>query len=396
MNFSELISLFSPNLSEFSNTDDKPTSYYKRIVCLVDGSGSTLNVGSLGRRFSKVEVPKSKPIFVAECEGVAHVLAKFSNEFNMEDVSLEVVSFSEKIVKAEPIKTNSEGIYNVAKEFIRYVTAEGSGTYTLGALNAVFENHDKVDTLLILATDGQPNDTISQSDKNIKTIIIEYLNSLYKSYNENGKKLDCIVIGAGSIMESAGENIKSHINTSASVRGKYQYLGSAAECDIKFLHEIAEVFDNSAYFPACNDYTELLTALDEFTFNIKGEIVSVGRKWRVVLESGLAPVEPLVNSALERLPNNTPFVAYTSYGFYMFCKNGLTGFQVKVKDQPYKKDIAYVVSKSPFKILDFNTLFGSKYIGDTIFTMVDEHEGTTLTGTLELTSSQYLRIRELI
>jgi hypothetical protein len=262
--YCDILQTFTPILPEF-NSGEKSENIWERIVVLIDVSGSTNNNNGrcdrggrgLPETDSNIENNITKPIIIAELEGVSHVLAKLANEFNITNTLFEFYSFSSNLHMVTKTNMNSTQIYSYAKNLTKYVVPEFNGKNTYTSLESVFRDVPRVPTLLCLATDGQPTD-------HSKDDVIELMNLVKELYVDS--RLDHIIIGAGSIMKSNGV-IASRTVTRKSGRNNYEdtRIEGHSECDLTFLHRLVDTSTNiGTYLPSYGDYKELLNEMNIF------------------------------------------------------------------------------------------------------------------------------------
>jgi hypothetical protein len=115
---------------------------------------------------------------------------------------------------------------------------------------------------LIIATDGRPTDGPEGEES--------FATAVSKMFPRSTTRM--IAIGAGSISTGIGGRSSqlyrggnaipsptSSPHSHAATTG-----GGDSECNIKFIVELAKVFDESVYVPACNDYSILIATLAQF------------------------------------------------------------------------------------------------------------------------------------
>jgi len=280
---------FTKELSS-SNKNNCP---YAEIWIVLDCSGSTRNFdGGDGGGLSRVsqiqpniETPliTTKPIILAEIDGVSHTLELLMSRFNMSNVKLVLLPFSTSYSIWEcEIESNEKLCALINKDFIN-IPYEGGCTELVPPLKHLERacSNSKSKILSIIATDGQP------SNKTGALAIVKNIR----------KKCDLIVIGAGSIGTGActdlcfrGRNVanidpaklqtlvaigavsNATLNVIQDVANRKRAIVNSggsighSECDINYLKEMVNDSEASAslYVGAYKDYSELKSDVKSF------------------------------------------------------------------------------------------------------------------------------------
>ena len=284
--FSSISDKFSPELPEFMADETKKMECpYNIIICYIDVSGSTFNVGGRfgcrGYHKRNVEVEntnkKTKIICIAEMECISHLFVSMANRFIFKtNMIVKVKTFSDYIYDGAVLNNvTSESLYEFAKIFPMDLIFNSSSTAT----NLVFDdiNQSNVSThktLCVLATDGQPNDKIITMDS-VKKLIDKI-------------KLQCftmMIIGSGSISSekvlpfSRSSRNGIVMDISITMRNenhfdekKIRSGASYSECDIEYIRSLLDFFSSSEnlkniYVGAYGDYNDAIIAFDKFFIN---------------------------------------------------------------------------------------------------------------------------------
>jgi hypothetical protein len=388
-----LMETFTPELDTFYE-GPKTIGPWKKIICIVDVSGSTNNQsGRGGRRGMNVpvsdetnnldETVKTKPIIIAELEGVAHTLSKLSNSFNL-DTMFEFHSFSSNIHEGIKKQINSKDLYDISSKLNTCVVTEFGSTHTKNALVKVLTD-TSVPTLFIMATDGQPNDIT-------KAQLIDYMETIKTKFGEI--RLDHIIIGAGSIMES-GSCIASR--TVTRTEGRYNYddtrVQDYSECDLTFLHQFVDTSNAiGTYLPAFKDYADLKKELETFVKCVIDDVQMLSG-WKVKLDENVGDLPEQISNALHFVNQNGSVIFNTPFGTYMFTKtsNNL-GYQTKITNLPDLN--GYNVVNTPFGTAKYSELFGQKYDQNGVHITLKK-DTYYLSVPIELDSGGFARMRQI-
>ena len=187
------------------------SSPWKELQFVIDCSGSTDNSRGGGRGTSRggmdnqttlsspTEQPKTKIIAIAELEGVGTTIAELANKYNMTGTIIYLYSFGSSVFNCilpnsqYKVTTNENlqiELLNILDTLIVY---EGGGTALLPALQKVF-SMCKQQSMLVIATDGQPNTGGS---------VEEVCTYMKQELQKDNCPITCVIaIGAGSIQEN--------------------------------------------------------------------------------------------------------------------------------------------------------------------------------------------------
>jgi hypothetical protein len=216
---------------------------------------------------------KTKIIAIAELEGICTTLAILAASYNMIGVTLSIVSFDqtyyESLFGVYTIRNNATFQTEFLDQLAKNSAYRGIGcTALLPTLRSSVDyiNTRNEKTLLIIATDGQPNEGGNTPE------IIAYLDPILK--DDRTLIPFIFTIGAGSIDIGTSacngnkrfeicsrytKDIASMQRASSVVRG---------ECNNLFLIEITSLSEHGLYCPACTDYSELTQAVTEFVNDV--------------------------------------------------------------------------------------------------------------------------------
>lgn len=307
------IEKFEPHLPELNNQKMKKSPDY--IYILIDTSGSTCPTsgcgggryggsgrfsGSSSGRFSAStstqnintqnitteQESKTKCIILAETEMIAHILVLMANYYDFSDgVTLVITSFSSNLkICVNDTNVTPEKLYDIAKNLDKILEVEFGGTNTADAINSV-KIYPEKNHLVILASDGRPDDETKTIDSSIKLLLDAV------AHNSG---LGFVTVGAGKILESDGtvsdifnrnlpisqqtiNNIVTKRNSTVDqivTRNSGRTSGgwvtsnynSSETCNIGFLTQLAQNSNNigGAYIPAYRDYKEGIERFTEF------------------------------------------------------------------------------------------------------------------------------------
>lgn len=379
---------FSPKLIEFNN-QSKPKFPYKTLIIKIDVSGSTDNSyirgGVRGEKQISSEIDqkidsndnklKTKCILIAEMEGVSHVMAELANAFEISNLKIELCSFSSDNHYSDKTKiNNSLELYNLALNLREHIFPELGGTNTLKTLKSSFDLNNNSDTLVIIATDGHPNDHVIEGDA--KSAVISYMNSVSQYLKSKNKRLDMLVIGAGSIMESATKICARIVGRNDNLRGDYSQfqVSGSAECDIVFLHKLVDTSVGiGAYLPSYRDYSELKETTQKFIEMVINDVDSTTlSEWKVRLDSSLTNLPTYISDRLNIINNRESIIGFVSFilnkkecgGYYLFTKtDNNQGYQIRLNitslDKFDQKTILDV-SKNSYKNKDYIQIYSTK------------------------------------
>jgi hypothetical protein len=212
---------FDPNLLEFCGSDKNIRSLWEQIIVLCDTSGSTINEydnNNMNHRRGAYQysdqlmvirksghldelenetVLKNKPVIYTQEEGIAHILVHLANNFNMTNVKFILASFDNDcyIVK-NVIITISYELYLYAWSLDSLITKKFTSTNLTNALNTTINDFDK-NTLLILASDGRPNNVKQVFDK---------MNNIIDGFSEKNKIIDIFAFKSKNVSTITDNN----------------------------------------------------------------------------------------------------------------------------------------------------------------------------------------------
>ena len=301
---------------------------WKQIYIIIDCSGSTDNTlrSTRGMATNTTEEPKlqSKIIAIAQLEGISRTIAELTNKYNMTGTAIVLHSFGSSIYKcllpnSQYVVTTNENLQNeLLNNLDKLIVYDGGGTALLPALREVF-SICKLNSMLVIATDGQPN-----TEGNTETVCIYMKQELQKE----SCPITCLIaIGAGSIQENQHMfygNRASHVfskNDSCDERDKIRKAiadmnDCHRECNNLFLLNLAELAIEGIYCPACTDYSELSTTLQEY-FN--GTHVA---KYKTILDNNkFGDLLPFVNHTFSTMPERKAVIVNTLYGYYFITRD---------------------------------------------------------------------------
>lgn len=349
--------MFEPKLSNFNTTDKKEKCPWEKFISIIDESGSTNNTSSrIGSRFrnrrqsidddidevtqvNDTNEVKTKIIYIAEEEALSHIFVELSNKYDMTGVILVLTSFSTtcdpEVVRV--LKSSIE-LYDMANQIDSLLTKQFGSTDLTLALKTTITDYTK-DTLLILASDGRPDNCIT---------VLSTFDECIKNFDKNNKKIDMFCIGAGSIQESVngsnnyvsrrGNNNLNNTNDMLISRIK---SSSGAECDQEFLQSLTEKANTGGYAGAFCDYSQLMIGFNNFLNNLK--------RWKVGLDTGFADINDIEQEIMNNLEldnNKFAIVFRPNFGHYVICSNGENSYQLAVKKvNDYLSNIDYPINQ---------------------------------------------------
>lgn len=335
--------MFAPNIINFDTSMVTKEKFpWTKFISIIDESGSTNNSYGRGRggrsRFrttvndeankdttdeETTDEVKTKVIYLAEEEALAHIYVELANKYDMTGVTLVLASFS-TTCKPELTKVlqSSLELYNLAKQINTILNKEFGSTNLTLALETILT--DFKDTLLILASDGRPDDCTST---------LTVLDNIIEQFNKNEKRLDIFCIGVGSIQESTNGSSnyvsrRGHLNldrTNEELLSRVR-SSSSAECNQEFLQALTEKGNTGGYAGAFKDYSQLMIGFKNFLANL--------RTWKVILDTGLMDLDPVEQQIMNDLSNDGnkfAIVFRPNFGHYVLCSNGLQSYQLAVK-----------------------------------------------------------------
>lgn len=316
---------------------DKPNAPWSNFVICLDVSGSTNNMysgrgGGRSRRGSgyclgpdNEPVSKTPPIIVAEMKGIAITLALLANSFNVE-ANCDLICFSTELTHSNVRFDTSAAMHEYARNFQHHVTTEFGSTATKPALEYAFADKRVQDTLLIIATDGQPTTGGTEKD------ILDFMDAIKRQFVVAEARLDLVVIGAGSIMETHGETSTMCTRTvGRSVRGNT--YASGAECNLAFLHDLKQAStDVGVYLPACGEYEILIETMKRMIAEVVTGVQNI--RWIVQLDGSCSYLPDSVNQKLAKIKTSDGLLLVdlvSTFGSYLFDVHDRTlSFQVKL------------------------------------------------------------------
>jgi hypothetical protein len=353
-NLCHLIDSFDKNnqfLPKFDNFScNMKTPNFKKIVILIDTSGSTNNTGgsrgcSSRGGYSSVDttntpsetISETKIILLAELEGTAHVLFLLAQKYNLNGILLIILTFDSTVNKYTNTLTltSSDELVNIANSLPAYVGGMFSSTATDRALKtAMLDNEISPtfeDTYLILSTDGQPND---------KPNTLAVMNDVVAQYSLVKKNITLISIGAGSIQQSAtgsaGRYCTRH-GDQTEFRANLPSTSSYSECDNGFLINLVSSVGEGCYLPSFKDYSVLKQTFNDFLNH-----TNVAQKWQIDLgdnnQYNWVNMDDEISQLLEI---NEPLINISNRGSYLLIPNTNTQLRVSLIDsnEIQKEDI---------------------------------------------------------
>jgi len=348
------------------------------VTVLIDVSGSTNNTGvgygSGGRcrgggkilcRGGKLlpttdndtedqpEIPKlkTKPIIVAELDGVSWFSKSLFEKYEMAGVTLNICTFGSQAKNLRFDLTSSAHMASIVTKLTQYVYADFGGTALSLGLNEIFPSGFEAtnDTLLVLASDGQPD-----SPGNVKSL----MGVVFDKFKNAQKKLHILTIGAGSVGQGTGAlgqmtaefGPEFWCRSSKTTCVTTSVLGpkcGSTECNSPFLMDFAHKFATgcAGYTPACRNYDRVkecaVKFLDELALDTNEKrwlyysFENNCEKWK--------EYSPEVNSLIERVArhNNDKdktlslFVEVPGVGWYFISPIHYLQVTVTLTEQQY-------------------------------------------------------------
>ena len=338
--------MFNPTLSSFNRSSSMP--YFGQMIVLADTSGSTNNSGFRGRfpRGSRsatnltestngLDESTTKTITIAISEGIAHTFVELANAFDMTGVKLVLGSFDSdyhQSVNAE--LESSQQLYDFATKLDSMLVKQFSSTNMTKGLDRAFEDFTK-NTLLIIASDGRPDDPTS---------VLTKLDEISQKFKANSKTFDSFVIGAGSIQESVhgSTNICTmrHINRSVDNVSNERMIerirtNSSAECDHEFLKFMMEKARVGAYSGAYKDYKDLISGFKLFIEQIHTYDPYKDKAFHVRIGSNLIKLSDDVQDKIKKLieiGGDYLNVQFNGEDYILAIANGIEPYQIHVKE----------------------------------------------------------------
>lgn len=339
---------FSPILDEYSINSSRTS--IEQIIVLLDTSGSTHNNGSRGRCRREIiqdTEETTKAIMYAISEGASHCLSLLSNSFNLQNVKFILASFDSGYHQSLNIVLDSSSeLYEYAKNLDSLLIKEFSSTdMTLGLISS-FNDFTK-NTLLILASDGRPNDSTS---------VLRELDRITYNFKINSKTLDIFIIGAGSIQESldGSRNFSSvrysrhFLDISNDQIIQHMRTNSTAECDHKFLTYLSEKGRIGAYSGAYKDYSDLKIGFINFLEQIKNYQPYQEKSFYVKLDNGNSKLSDELQYQLKTLIKNNGDYLLTEFNrqyYIIIIAEGIQPYQIHVEEiHDYNSTINYNIN----------------------------------------------------
>lgn len=341
--------MFNPTLATFNKSSSVPI--FGQMIVLADTSGSTNNVETRGRysrrSYSNINVIEpsntesdmpaentTKPITIAISEGIAHTFAELANTFDMTGVKLVLGSFDSNYhqsVNAE-LKSSKE-LYDFATQIDSMLVKDFSSTNMTKGLDSAFEDFKK-NTLLIIASDGRPDDPNS---------VLEKLDEISQKFKANSKTFDSFVIGAGSIQESVhgSTNICSmrHNRSVENVSNERMMdrirSNSSAECDHEFLKFMMEKARVGAYSGAYKDYKDLISGFKIFVDQVQTYDPYKDKSFHVKIGSNLIKLSDDVQNKIKKLIDiggDYLNVQFNGEDYILAIANGVEPYQIHVQE----------------------------------------------------------------
>ncbi len=326
--------------------------------CIVlDTSGSTNNIGGRGggrfSRFGGNSLPsagasatpaKTKPIYIAEEEGLGHLLVYLSNKLNLKGKRFKIASFDTtcKVAFDETLKS-SDDLYDFACVVGSKLEKNFGSTNLTGAILETVSDFTK-NTLLIILSDGRPDDAMSVIER------MDYINSMFK---KNNKKLYVFTVGAGSISDSVGGTKTSYSfrgfrNTGLKNESALKSLSSSGgECDKKFLEFISEKGFFGSYAGTYGDYSDLKKSFAQYLEYIQTFTQMKRKPWSVKLGENVVQLQEPVQQCMESLRvsgRDYALIFDQQRGYYIYSfGDGSEPYQMHVEPVgDYHSEIDYV------------------------------------------------------
>jgi hypothetical protein len=326
--------------------------------CIVlDTSGSTNNTGGgrFGRRMDPIDdasagacaiaIPvRTKPIYIAEMEGLSQMLAYLSNKFDLKGKHFKIASFDSncKVAFNETLQS-SDDLYDFACVVGSKLEKQFGSTNLTGAILETVSDFTK-NTLLIILSDGRPDNAMTVIER------MDYINSMFK---KNNKKLYVFTVGAGSISNSVGGTPSSYSfrgfrNTGLKNETALKSLSSSGgECDKKFLEFISEKGFFGSYAGTYGDYSDLKKSFAQYLGYIQTFKQMKQKPWTVKLGGNLVELQKPVQQAIESLRlsgRDYALIFDEQRGYYIYSfGDGNEPYQMHVEPvEGYHSEIDYV------------------------------------------------------
>ena len=323
------------------------------VDIILDTSGSTNNVGGRGGRFNNILTPtigvhieeiKTKPIYIAEMEGLSHMLVFLSNKFNLVGKHFKIGSFDTKcnIEFNKKIESNKE-LYDYAGVLESKLTKQFGSTNLTEAITDTVTDYKK-NTLLIILSDGRPDNAMS---------VIEKMDFLTNQFKKNNKKHYVFTVGAGSISDSVdgmktSYSCRGFRNTGYNNNSALKSLNSSGgECDKKFLEFISEKGFFGSYSGTYGDYSDLKEGFTRYIDYIQKFKELNQKKWNINIDKSLVELSPKVQQCMESLRlsgRDYGLVFDEQRGYYIYSYgDGSEPYQIHVEPvKDYNSEIEYV------------------------------------------------------
>ena len=318
---------------KIDSNDSKNEQFgYDRICIMIDGSGSTNNNGrssgsrggySVNSSVNSDAKQSTNIIILAELEGVAYFLAELCKKYNLSGVKIVVKTFGNAVYTglSEHTITNNSEIIELIKNFPSYVLCDFGGTATLPCAKELFDSNDTVSTLLIIATDGQPNVGGNCDD------VLLYFSKLQLK----DRILNIVAIGAGSIQQctSSGSIVFSRGSCS---QQRPNVTGNSSECNVPFMTSLVGYSSIAGvYLPACTDYSELIAGTKKFLDGIHTVQYSVIIGKKLVNYDNPMQITNCIS-------NKFGYFMQKSFGNYCILQSPeMNIYQLKLLDHPTNK-----------------------------------------------------------
>lgn len=223
----------------------KPNCPFPVIICLIDTSNSTDNFNpttdgydpslSIARN-DKLDLSRmdcalaTKPIIMAEIECVMHALEELMTLFNMKNVKLVLIPFSQTFSVFEHVAESNGSLCTCINSNIWNLPYDKHTTHLVNPIKYLEQNYFLPNTrnLCIVATDGQPEEKAQ----------------VLKLIDQNRKFFELIVIGAGSIglfahntLTFRGQNV---MDIDFKGINKLVTTGEISADDVRFMEKIRD------------------------------------------------------------------------------------------------------------------------------------------------------------
>ena len=339
--------IFCPELQQFCPKNIKLDEFDNVSICL-DTSGSTNNIGGRSNRGTNTQfssgITKTKPIYIAEMEGLSHMLVYLANNFDLHGKHFKIGSFDSKcnIAFDKKLESNKE-IYDFATVLESKLVKTFSSTNLTEAIADTVVDYKK-NTLLIILSDGRPDDAMS---------VIEKMDYITNQFKKNNNKLYVFTVGAGSISDSI-----DGMKTSYSCRG-FRNTGynnnsalnslksSGGECDKKFLEFTSEKGFLGSYVGTYGDYSDLKNGFSRYIEHIQKFKELKQKSWYININNNLIELSPKVQQCMENLRlsgRDYTLIFDEQRGYYIYSYgDGSEPYQIHVEPVlDYNSEIEYV------------------------------------------------------